>query len=131
MIRRPPRSTHCISSAASDVYKRQSLNCVSFVTSFLCIGSFCTCSSGVDVLEKLIAVDSSLFPFSSLLSCASVPPLISITVSVEAFSSPDSSNESGTEQNTFLGSFLTIFRKSLSYSKKLGLLRILKREARA
>eukprot|EP00826_Nyctotherus_ovalis_P057955 TRINITY_DN7940_c0_g1_i12.p1 TRINITY_DN7940_c0_g1~~TRINITY_DN7940_c0_g1_i12.p1 ORF type:complete len:114 (+),score=42.42 TRINITY_DN7940_c0_g1_i12:24-344(+) len=26
MIRRPPRSTHCISSAASDVYKRQGLN---------------------------------------------------------------------------------------------------------
>ena len=26
MIRRPPRSTHCISSAASDVYKRQYLN---------------------------------------------------------------------------------------------------------
>eukprot|EP00825_Cyclidium_porcatum_P008078 TRINITY_DN1403_c0_g1_i16.p1 TRINITY_DN1403_c0_g1~~TRINITY_DN1403_c0_g1_i16.p1 ORF type:complete len:139 (-),score=32.34 TRINITY_DN1403_c0_g1_i16:178-594(-) len=26
MIRRPPRSTHCISSAASDVYKRQELN---------------------------------------------------------------------------------------------------------
>ena len=25
MIRRPPRSTHCISSAASDVYKRQNL----------------------------------------------------------------------------------------------------------
>eukprot|EP00825_Cyclidium_porcatum_P046204 TRINITY_DN7203_c0_g1_i1.p2 TRINITY_DN7203_c0_g1~~TRINITY_DN7203_c0_g1_i1.p2 ORF type:complete len:112 (+),score=22.02 TRINITY_DN7203_c0_g1_i1:152-487(+) len=25
MIRRPPRSTHCISSAASDVYKRQLL----------------------------------------------------------------------------------------------------------
>ena len=24
MIRQPPRSTHCISSAASDVYKRQS-----------------------------------------------------------------------------------------------------------
>ena len=23
MVRRPPRSTHCISSAASDVYKRQ------------------------------------------------------------------------------------------------------------
>eukprot|EP00826_Nyctotherus_ovalis_P055022 TRINITY_DN7278_c0_g1_i10.p1 TRINITY_DN7278_c0_g1~~TRINITY_DN7278_c0_g1_i10.p1 ORF type:complete len:320 (+),score=68.63 TRINITY_DN7278_c0_g1_i10:24-962(+) len=28
MIRRPPRSTHCISSAASDVYKRQLLYCV-------------------------------------------------------------------------------------------------------
>eukprot|EP00825_Cyclidium_porcatum_P027455 TRINITY_DN2952_c0_g1_i1.p1 TRINITY_DN2952_c0_g1~~TRINITY_DN2952_c0_g1_i1.p1 ORF type:complete len:227 (-),score=62.50 TRINITY_DN2952_c0_g1_i1:64-744(-) len=26
MIRRPPRSTHCISSAASDVYKRQARN---------------------------------------------------------------------------------------------------------
>ena len=26
MIRRPPRSTHCISSAASDVYKRQPIN---------------------------------------------------------------------------------------------------------
>eukprot|EP00826_Nyctotherus_ovalis_P062318 TRINITY_DN8995_c0_g1_i7.p2 TRINITY_DN8995_c0_g1~~TRINITY_DN8995_c0_g1_i7.p2 ORF type:complete len:105 (+),score=27.45 TRINITY_DN8995_c0_g1_i7:25-315(+) len=26
MIRRPPRSTHCISSAASDVYKRQTLS---------------------------------------------------------------------------------------------------------
>ena len=26
MIRRPPRSTHCISSAASDVYKRQIKN---------------------------------------------------------------------------------------------------------
>eukprot|EP00826_Nyctotherus_ovalis_P052132 TRINITY_DN6571_c0_g1_i8.p1 TRINITY_DN6571_c0_g1~~TRINITY_DN6571_c0_g1_i8.p1 ORF type:complete len:230 (+),score=74.82 TRINITY_DN6571_c0_g1_i8:25-690(+) len=28
MIRRPPRSTHCISSAASDVYKRQTWSCV-------------------------------------------------------------------------------------------------------
>eukprot|EP00825_Cyclidium_porcatum_P015442 TRINITY_DN18788_c0_g1_i1.p3 TRINITY_DN18788_c0_g1~~TRINITY_DN18788_c0_g1_i1.p3 ORF type:complete len:122 (-),score=28.11 TRINITY_DN18788_c0_g1_i1:54-419(-) len=27
MIRRPPRSTHCISSAASDVYKRQHQTC--------------------------------------------------------------------------------------------------------
>eukprot|EP00826_Nyctotherus_ovalis_P032129 TRINITY_DN25948_c0_g1_i4.p2 TRINITY_DN25948_c0_g1~~TRINITY_DN25948_c0_g1_i4.p2 ORF type:complete len:104 (+),score=10.25 TRINITY_DN25948_c0_g1_i4:70-381(+) len=26
MIRRPPRSTHCISSAASDVYKRQQMH---------------------------------------------------------------------------------------------------------
>eukprot|EP00826_Nyctotherus_ovalis_P061172 TRINITY_DN8675_c0_g3_i1.p1 TRINITY_DN8675_c0_g3~~TRINITY_DN8675_c0_g3_i1.p1 ORF type:complete len:109 (-),score=14.41 TRINITY_DN8675_c0_g3_i1:1-306(-) len=43
MIRRPPRSTHCISSAASDVYKRQvhefllkSLEC-HVILSFLCI----------------------------------------------------------------------------------------------
>eukprot|EP00826_Nyctotherus_ovalis_P059193 TRINITY_DN820_c0_g5_i4.p1 TRINITY_DN820_c0_g5~~TRINITY_DN820_c0_g5_i4.p1 ORF type:complete len:136 (+),score=67.18 TRINITY_DN820_c0_g5_i4:25-408(+) len=27
MLRRPPRSTHCISSAASDVYKRQMKRC--------------------------------------------------------------------------------------------------------
>eukprot|EP00825_Cyclidium_porcatum_P036665 TRINITY_DN3921_c0_g1_i2.p2 TRINITY_DN3921_c0_g1~~TRINITY_DN3921_c0_g1_i2.p2 ORF type:complete len:163 (+),score=12.85 TRINITY_DN3921_c0_g1_i2:124-612(+) len=33
MIRRPPRSTHCISSAASDVYKRQPL----YLLLFLCI----------------------------------------------------------------------------------------------
>ena len=32
MIRRPPRSTHCISSAASDVYKRQKYNSRAFTT---------------------------------------------------------------------------------------------------
>jgi len=32
MIRRPPRSTHCISSAASDVYKRQINNLLSAMT---------------------------------------------------------------------------------------------------
>ena len=32
MIRRPPRSTHCISSAASDVYKRQVLQGVTSCT---------------------------------------------------------------------------------------------------
>ena len=31
MIRRPPRSTHCISSAASDVYKRQVEECAELV----------------------------------------------------------------------------------------------------
>eukprot|EP00825_Cyclidium_porcatum_P023135 TRINITY_DN25443_c0_g1_i1.p2 TRINITY_DN25443_c0_g1~~TRINITY_DN25443_c0_g1_i1.p2 ORF type:complete len:123 (+),score=16.99 TRINITY_DN25443_c0_g1_i1:26-394(+) len=36
MLRRPPRSTHCISSAASDVYKRQPLFCR--VTKFLLQG---------------------------------------------------------------------------------------------
>ncbi|CZR89300.1 hypothetical protein CDFC105_13221 [Clostridioides difficile] len=30
MIRGPPRSTHCISSAASDVYKRHIFNRLSF-----------------------------------------------------------------------------------------------------
>eukprot|EP00825_Cyclidium_porcatum_P006391 TRINITY_DN1316_c0_g1_i1.p1 TRINITY_DN1316_c0_g1~~TRINITY_DN1316_c0_g1_i1.p1 ORF type:complete len:146 (+),score=27.71 TRINITY_DN1316_c0_g1_i1:95-532(+) len=32
MIRRPPRSTHCISSAASDVYKRQILASLEFIS---------------------------------------------------------------------------------------------------
>ena len=32
MIRRPPRSTHCISSAASDVYKRQLLSYKPFMS---------------------------------------------------------------------------------------------------
>ena len=31
MIRRPPRSTHCISSAASDVYKRQVYSIIEFL----------------------------------------------------------------------------------------------------
>jgi len=31
MIRRPPRSTHCISSAASDVYKRQGSDTLKFI----------------------------------------------------------------------------------------------------
>ena len=34
MIRRPPRSTHCISSAASDVYKRQNNNNKNTAVSF-------------------------------------------------------------------------------------------------
>ena len=33
MIRRPPRSTHCISSAASDVYKRQKDNALQKIES--------------------------------------------------------------------------------------------------
>ena len=37
MIRRPPRSTHCISSAASDVYKRQA--------KFICESALCLVKS--------------------------------------------------------------------------------------
>eukprot|EP00826_Nyctotherus_ovalis_P024433 TRINITY_DN188_c0_g1_i13.p1 TRINITY_DN188_c0_g1~~TRINITY_DN188_c0_g1_i13.p1 ORF type:complete len:112 (+),score=35.78 TRINITY_DN188_c0_g1_i13:23-337(+) len=35
MIRRPPRSTHCISSAASDVYKRQPIYSVTNFPEFM------------------------------------------------------------------------------------------------
>ena len=35
MIRRPPRSTHCISSAASDVYKRQADSPVTWMNSVI------------------------------------------------------------------------------------------------
>ena len=39
MIRRPPRSTHCISSAASDVYKRQHCDCVEHTHSVCVCGT--------------------------------------------------------------------------------------------
>ena len=41
MIRRPPRSTHCISSAASDVYKRQTKSSWVPLTIWQDIYSFC------------------------------------------------------------------------------------------
>eukprot|EP00825_Cyclidium_porcatum_P041408 TRINITY_DN5432_c0_g1_i13.p2 TRINITY_DN5432_c0_g1~~TRINITY_DN5432_c0_g1_i13.p2 ORF type:complete len:170 (+),score=25.00 TRINITY_DN5432_c0_g1_i13:122-631(+) len=49
MIRRPPRSTHCISSAASDVYKRQV--CTKCSSSYLlysedCQDCYSPCSTG-------------------------------------------------------------------------------------
>ncbi len=37
MIRRPPRSTHCISSAASSVYKRQDLDAVVHKSDYLIV----------------------------------------------------------------------------------------------
>ena len=43
MIRRPPRSTHCISSAASDVYKRQTHNHPTEIEPF---GGAATCIGG-------------------------------------------------------------------------------------
>eukprot|EP00825_Cyclidium_porcatum_P025660 TRINITY_DN27831_c0_g1_i2.p3 TRINITY_DN27831_c0_g1~~TRINITY_DN27831_c0_g1_i2.p3 ORF type:complete len:129 (-),score=17.94 TRINITY_DN27831_c0_g1_i2:204-590(-) len=45
MIRRPPRSTHCISSAASDVYKRQILESAEILIKY----------SGYIDREKLVA----------------------------------------------------------------------------
>eukprot|EP00825_Cyclidium_porcatum_P049265 TRINITY_DN8470_c0_g1_i2.p1 TRINITY_DN8470_c0_g1~~TRINITY_DN8470_c0_g1_i2.p1 ORF type:complete len:120 (+),score=23.79 TRINITY_DN8470_c0_g1_i2:3-362(+) len=44
MIRRPPRSTHCISSAASDVYKRQYPYSVHYQISYNCFNEpFAVC----------------------------------------------------------------------------------------
>eukprot|EP00825_Cyclidium_porcatum_P050074 TRINITY_DN8826_c0_g1_i4.p2 TRINITY_DN8826_c0_g1~~TRINITY_DN8826_c0_g1_i4.p2 ORF type:complete len:106 (+),score=10.71 TRINITY_DN8826_c0_g1_i4:126-443(+) len=56
MIRRPPRSTHCISSAASDVYKRQVCFLVGFflmVFFFALVGAFCVCA--VVAVESVVA----------------------------------------------------------------------------
>eukprot|EP00826_Nyctotherus_ovalis_P033819 TRINITY_DN2757_c0_g5_i1.p1 TRINITY_DN2757_c0_g5~~TRINITY_DN2757_c0_g5_i1.p1 ORF type:complete len:102 (+),score=14.96 TRINITY_DN2757_c0_g5_i1:23-307(+) len=55
MIRRPPRSTHCISSAASDVYKRQ-----------LCSSFSLTVSSSFSAWSFLM---SSSFLLGDLESC--------------------------------------------------------------
>eukprot|EP00825_Cyclidium_porcatum_P025912 TRINITY_DN28025_c0_g1_i1.p3 TRINITY_DN28025_c0_g1~~TRINITY_DN28025_c0_g1_i1.p3 ORF type:complete len:177 (+),score=12.17 TRINITY_DN28025_c0_g1_i1:67-597(+) len=65
MIRRPPRSTHCISSAASDVYKRQFQYFPHF--SF---ASFCTSSS-----PHLHSYVFHLTPSSLLLSLVSFSPI--------------------------------------------------------
>ena len=51
MIRRPPRSTHCISSAASDVYKRQGKK-PSRVLSFEDVG-FDGFDEAIDVVSTL------------------------------------------------------------------------------
>eukprot|EP00826_Nyctotherus_ovalis_P006208 TRINITY_DN11446_c0_g1_i1.p1 TRINITY_DN11446_c0_g1~~TRINITY_DN11446_c0_g1_i1.p1 ORF type:complete len:108 (+),score=6.95 TRINITY_DN11446_c0_g1_i1:32-325(+) len=75
MIRRPPRSTHCISSAASDVYKRQGLSanlaspCLRLLCSMLCIGCEKSISSSTlwfstlypRLLSKLTGSASGLF----------------------------------------------------------------------
>eukprot|EP00826_Nyctotherus_ovalis_P014118 TRINITY_DN138_c0_g1_i6.p1 TRINITY_DN138_c0_g1~~TRINITY_DN138_c0_g1_i6.p1 ORF type:complete len:138 (+),score=50.33 TRINITY_DN138_c0_g1_i6:50-415(+) len=62
MIRRPPRSTHCISSAASDVYKRQETYKHSFkpidysrmvksISNFLFVPLYGYCTELVGVLK--------------------------------------------------------------------------------
>ena len=66
MIRRPPRSTHCISSAASDVYKRQGLfrqSRFAFFLNFL-VCNFLMCSVALPfwtifAFSPTAAIDSS------------------------------------------------------------------------
>eukprot|EP00826_Nyctotherus_ovalis_P053871 TRINITY_DN7031_c0_g1_i10.p1 TRINITY_DN7031_c0_g1~~TRINITY_DN7031_c0_g1_i10.p1 ORF type:complete len:179 (-),score=29.48 TRINITY_DN7031_c0_g1_i10:432-947(-) len=54
MIRRPPRSTHCISSAASDVYKRQKILCLE--------RGKCFCISIIITKERQITMKQEKFP---------------------------------------------------------------------
>eukprot|EP00825_Cyclidium_porcatum_P021879 TRINITY_DN24257_c0_g1_i1.p2 TRINITY_DN24257_c0_g1~~TRINITY_DN24257_c0_g1_i1.p2 ORF type:complete len:162 (+),score=40.90 TRINITY_DN24257_c0_g1_i1:3-488(+) len=53
MIRQPPRSTHCISSAASDVYKRQTQSTWAAIIIASKKGQFLNLNSGcwIDILE--------------------------------------------------------------------------------
>eukprot|EP00826_Nyctotherus_ovalis_P058498 TRINITY_DN8044_c0_g1_i4.p2 TRINITY_DN8044_c0_g1~~TRINITY_DN8044_c0_g1_i4.p2 ORF type:complete len:115 (+),score=25.99 TRINITY_DN8044_c0_g1_i4:26-346(+) len=53
MIRRPPRSTHCISSAASDVYKRQKLYFISTESSTGCFKKYVTIKLLI-IMRKLV-----------------------------------------------------------------------------
>ena len=71
MIRRPPRSTHCISSAASDVYKRQLLYSRLTIESgyeFLCMHKLksrlvCFLLVITDCLSFVESIDSACFYF--------------------------------------------------------------------
>eukprot|EP00826_Nyctotherus_ovalis_P042789 TRINITY_DN4455_c0_g1_i2.p1 TRINITY_DN4455_c0_g1~~TRINITY_DN4455_c0_g1_i2.p1 ORF type:complete len:159 (+),score=46.79 TRINITY_DN4455_c0_g1_i2:25-477(+) len=57
MIRRPPRSTHCISSAASDVYKRQALtasNDISVATEAVWVALNAMIAAGERQLDVLV-----------------------------------------------------------------------------
>eukprot|EP00825_Cyclidium_porcatum_P002357 TRINITY_DN11086_c0_g1_i2.p2 TRINITY_DN11086_c0_g1~~TRINITY_DN11086_c0_g1_i2.p2 ORF type:complete len:173 (+),score=16.86 TRINITY_DN11086_c0_g1_i2:129-647(+) len=69
MIRRPPRSTHCISSAASDVYKRQAVSYTTYETEsyggYTSTGSWSGCSlyscnyDGTNSYGYLVAAETS------------------------------------------------------------------------
>eukprot|EP00826_Nyctotherus_ovalis_P016936 TRINITY_DN14940_c0_g1_i2.p1 TRINITY_DN14940_c0_g1~~TRINITY_DN14940_c0_g1_i2.p1 ORF type:complete len:161 (+),score=38.68 TRINITY_DN14940_c0_g1_i2:23-484(+) len=54
MIRRPPRSTHCISSAASDVYKRQVHGNVRFQAN-AGLKAYCSSAKGKGVYKSASA----------------------------------------------------------------------------
>src|SRR5665811_200476 len=60
MIRRPPRSTRVRSSAASDVYKRQSHNLAvePIVRTFVGFGLYGFCASGLYILNDLLDLHS-------------------------------------------------------------------------
>eukprot|EP00826_Nyctotherus_ovalis_P009594 TRINITY_DN12537_c0_g1_i5.p1 TRINITY_DN12537_c0_g1~~TRINITY_DN12537_c0_g1_i5.p1 ORF type:complete len:305 (+),score=104.86 TRINITY_DN12537_c0_g1_i5:25-915(+) len=68
MIRRPPRSTHCISSAASDVYKRQIMNC-QYVLSEPYPFAGEMPSSDVEVAVCAIALKKDGLTLNSLFQC--------------------------------------------------------------
>eukprot|EP00825_Cyclidium_porcatum_P018602 TRINITY_DN21192_c0_g1_i2.p1 TRINITY_DN21192_c0_g1~~TRINITY_DN21192_c0_g1_i2.p1 ORF type:complete len:108 (+),score=15.85 TRINITY_DN21192_c0_g1_i2:140-463(+) len=86
MIRRPPRSTHCISSAASDVYKRQLENsycnwqnlydCIlfrssifqSFQNSFLCKGHY-TFGSAISQFIRRFKLLIQFYAYQLFLAC--------------------------------------------------------------
>ena len=69
MIRRPPRSTHCISSAASDVYKRQVLRsgngeekAITLIKDGEVIGDYDTLNQVIDEMYELTK-DGTKFNF--------------------------------------------------------------------
>eukprot|EP00826_Nyctotherus_ovalis_P064783 TRINITY_DN9510_c0_g3_i6.p1 TRINITY_DN9510_c0_g3~~TRINITY_DN9510_c0_g3_i6.p1 ORF type:complete len:101 (-),score=9.46 TRINITY_DN9510_c0_g3_i6:277-558(-) len=76
MIRRPPRSTHCISSAASDVYKRQllymSLIVTVFGSSFFSGTGSSDSSSDSSLFTSSFCFSSFFFAFSSCINFVSL-----------------------------------------------------------
>eukprot|EP00825_Cyclidium_porcatum_P005067 TRINITY_DN12419_c0_g1_i1.p1 TRINITY_DN12419_c0_g1~~TRINITY_DN12419_c0_g1_i1.p1 ORF type:complete len:246 (-),score=-16.06 TRINITY_DN12419_c0_g1_i1:5-742(-) len=77
MRRRPPRSTHCISSAASDVYKRQSLVCVTFVSALFSVVPFLVSQPMANTLSAAIRANAGKhfisISFQQTIRVASLP----------------------------------------------------------
>eukprot|EP00826_Nyctotherus_ovalis_P016803 TRINITY_DN14891_c0_g1_i3.p1 TRINITY_DN14891_c0_g1~~TRINITY_DN14891_c0_g1_i3.p1 ORF type:complete len:123 (-),score=39.35 TRINITY_DN14891_c0_g1_i3:111-458(-) len=65
MIRRPPRSTHCISSAASDVYKRQHTDVLIIIYDVTDLKSFTQLDSWLTEGRKLAGVETPVWVVGS------------------------------------------------------------------
>eukprot|EP00825_Cyclidium_porcatum_P035639 TRINITY_DN37398_c0_g1_i1.p1 TRINITY_DN37398_c0_g1~~TRINITY_DN37398_c0_g1_i1.p1 ORF type:complete len:172 (+),score=31.30 TRINITY_DN37398_c0_g1_i1:44-559(+) len=74
VIRRPPRSTHCISSAASDVYKRQGYCHLDFLCLFFFLSLFFFfCHLKLDLKQLSATFSKMLSGNTSQLSSLSMP----------------------------------------------------------
>ena len=87
MIRRPPRSTHCISSAASDVYKRQKLKGRTlnigldwpFLAGRAEIWAAANVLAPIMLLEAIVLPGNKLLPLGGIIAMGVTPALLVVT----------------------------------------------------